>query len=296
MEGWRTATNKLGEVWKSVYEKVVGPVLEKIMDQLDWLWSAHLKPLWDQIYQTLGALGELITVLWNEKLLPTAQKIADIVGPLIEAALGRVIDTFGTLLAVVSDVVGGVLRVLEGLCEFVSGVFTGSWQKAWNGVKDIFGGVWDGIVGIVKGAVNTVIDLINWVIAAITGGINAVIGGLNQISVTIPEWVPGFGGSHFGINIPPLSGYQIPRLAAGAVLPANREFLAVLGDQRRGTNVEAPLDTIKQALAEVLAQTGGAQPISLNVVCTLDGETVYRSQQRIQAGKGYPIGLNPAFV
>ncbi|OUO99975.1 hypothetical protein B5F36_14680, partial [Anaerofilum sp. An201] len=162
MEGWRTATNKLGEVWKSVYEKVVGPVLEKIMDQLDWLWSAHLKPLWDQIYQTLGALGELITVLWNEKLLPTAQKIADIVGPLIEAALGRIIDTFGTLLAAASDLLGGVLRVLEGLCEFVSGVFTGNWQKAWNGVKDIFGGVWDGIVGIVKGAVNTVIDLINW--------------------------------------------------------------------------------------------------------------------------------------
>lgn len=296
LEHCRTAVEKLGDTAQTVYDRMIGPVLEHLMEQLDWLWTEHLKPLWDQAAQMLGAVGEAALSLWNGALLPLGKAVAEVLGPLVETTLNHITDTFGTLLAAASDLLGGVLRVLEGLCEFVSGVFTGSWQKAWNGVKDIFGGVWDGIVGIVKGAVNTVIDLINWVIAAITGGINAVIGGLNQISVTIPEWVPGFGGSHFGINIPPLSGYQIPRLAAGAVLPANREFLAVLGDQRRGTNVEAPLDTIKQAVAEVLAQTGGAQPISLNVVCTLDGETVYRSQQRIQAGKGYPIGLNPAFV
>lgn len=296
LEHCRTAVKKMGDTAQTVYDRMVGPVLERLTQQLDWLWAEHLKPLWNRAAQLLGAMGEGALSLWNGALLPLGKAVAEILGPLLETTLGRVTDTFGTLLAVVSDVAGGVMRVLEGLCEFISGVFTGSWKKAWSGVKDIFGGVWDGIVGIVKGAVNTVIDLVNWVIAGITGGINAVIGGLNQISVTIPDWVPKFGGSHFGVNIPPLSGYQVPKLAAGAVLPANREFLAVLGDQRRGTNVEAPLDTIKQAVAEVLAQTGGGGPISLNVVCTLDGETVYRSQQRIRAGKGWPIGLNPAFV
>ncbi len=291
-----SAVKKMGDTAQTVYDRMVGPVLEHLMQQLDWLWTEHMKPLWDRAVQLFGAMGEGILSLWNGVLLPLGKALAEILGPLVEASLGRVIDTFGTLLAVVSDVIGSVMRVLEGMCQFISGMFTGSWKKAWNGVKDIFGGVWDGIVGIVKGAVNTVIDLINWVIAAITGGINAVIGGLNQISITIPDWVPKFGGNRFGVNIPTLSGYQIPRLATGAVLPANREFLAVLGDQRRGTNVEAPLDTIKQAVAEVLAQTGAGGPISLNVVCTLDGETVYRSQQRIRAGKGYPIGLNPAFV
>ena len=296
MEAWHTATEKLADIWQSLYDKVLGPVLQNLMQQLDWLWEQHLKPLWDNIAQFFGALAEACLAIWNGALLPLAQLIVDIFGPIISAVLNTIIDVWGTLRAVVVDVISGIVRILTGLCEFVTGVFTGSWEKAWNGIKDIFGGIWDGIVGIAKGAVNLVIDIINALIRGFTSGINAVIGALNHLSFTVPDWVPDLGGKRFGINIPILSAPQIPKLAQGAVLPANREFLAVLGDQRRGTNVEAPLDTIKQALAEVLAQTGGAQPISLNVVCTLDGETVYRSQQRIQAGKGYPIGLNPAFV
>ena len=295
LEQCRTAVKKMGDIAQTVYDRMVGPVLEHLMEQLDWLWTEHLKPLWDQAAQLLGAMGEAALSLWNGALLPLGKMVAEVLGPLVETTLNHIVDTFGTLLAAASDLLGGVMRVLEGLCEFISGVFTGNWEKAWDGVKDIFGGVWDGIVGIAKGAVNLVIDIINALIRGFTSGINAVIGALNHLSFTVPDWVPDLGGKRFGINIPTLSAPQIPKLAAGAVLPANREFLAVLGDQRRGTNVEAPLDTIKQAVAEVLSQTGGAQPISLNVVCTLDGETVWRSQQRVQAGKGYPIGLNPAF-
>ena len=69
--------------------------------------------------------------------------------------------------------------------------------------------------------------------------------------------MPGIGGKTIGINIPSISRVDIPRLAQGAVIPPNREFLAVLGDQKRGTNVEAPLETIQQALAAVMQQYGG---------------------------------------
>ena len=66
---------------------------------------------------------------------------------------------------------------------------------------------------------------------------------------------------------------EIPALASGAVIPPNRKFLAVLGDQKSGTNVEAPLSTIKQAVMEALAQ-GSREPINVNLV--VDGKTLAR--------------------
>ena len=83
------------------------------------------------------------------------------------------------------------------------------------------------------------IDSINWVIEKVNG-----------ISFTNP-----FTGNTVGFNFPSIG--KIPYLAQGAVIPPNREFMAVLGDQSSGTNIEAPLETIKQALSEVMTQQGG---------------------------------------
>lgn len=73
----------------------------------------------------------------------------------------------------------------------------------------------------------------------------------------MPDGIPGLGGKHIGFDITHITAPQIPYLAQGAVIPANHEFLAVLGDQSSGTNVEAPLETIKEALAEVMTAYGG---------------------------------------
>lgn len=212
-----------------------------------------------------------------------AKDWTDVFGPV----LGGILNGFFTN---VKNIWNSIKRIFDGIIDFVRGVFTGDWERAWQGVQDIFGGLFDGLIALAKAPLNMIIGLLNGAI----GAINGLIGGLNSLRFDVPNWVPVLGGKTWGFNVPTIP--NIPYLAQGAVLPANREFLAVLGDQRRGTNIEAPLDTIKQAVAEVLTQTGGGQPITLNVVCTLDGETVYRNQQRIRAGKGYPIGLNPAFV
>lgn len=103
-----------------------------------------------------------------------------------------------------------------------------------------------------------IIRIINGMISAIVGGMNAVIGLLNGFSFDVPEFAQdALGTAKIGFNIDPITAPQIPYLAQGAVIPANHEFLAVLGDQTNGTNVEAPLETIQQALAEVLAEWGG---------------------------------------
>ena len=102
---------------------------------------------------------------------------------------------------------------------------------------------------MVRGAVNGIIRIINGMISAIVGGMNAVIGLLNGFSFDVPEFAQDtLGTAKIGFNIDPITAPQIPYLAQGAVIPANHEFLAVLGDQTNGTNVEAPLETIQQAL------------------------------------------------
>ena len=109
----------------------------------------------------------------------------------------------------------------------------------------------NGLIAGFEGAINGIISLFETMI-------NWIAGGLNKISFDIPSWVPLIGGKKFGFNIPEakFGRVSIPRLAEGAVIPANKEFLAVLGDQKRGTNIEAPAELIKQMVREALAENG----------------------------------------
>src|SRR5690606_3186546 len=87
----------------------------------------------------------------------------------------------------------------NGIINFITGVFTGNWKKAWEGVKNIFKGIVDTLWSIFKFPLNLIID-----------GINALIGGLNKIKFDVPDWIPLIGGKKFGFNIP-----KIPKLAVG---------------------------------------------------------------------------------
>lgn len=133
-------------------------------------------------------------------------------------------------------------NILGGVIQFIKAVFLGDWKMLWDSVKKIFKGAWNGVALILGSAVNLLIDGVNWLIKKI-----------NSISISIPDWVPIIGGKTLSPNIKPIGKYNIPLLAQGAVIPPNREFLAVLGDQKHGTNVEAPLETIQQAVAQTFA-------------------------------------------
>nr|DAM31885.1 MAG TPA: minor tail protein [Caudoviricetes sp.] len=196
-----------------------------------------LKQIWDGLKNTWNAVIDSIRDAWNMFIEWLRGKNPE---------LAAIFETYGKL---VSDLYNSVKQILGGIITFISGVFTGDWNKAWEGVKQIFKGIWNGIVSILEGAVNLIIGGINWMIRQ-----------LNKIQIKAPDWL---GGGTIGFNIPAISTVSIPRLAQGAVIPPNREFLAVLGDQKNGTNVEAPLETIKQAVAEVLSQNGSGEEITI---------------------------------
>ena len=122
----------------------------------------------------------------------------------------------------VQNVWNSIKRIFGGIIDFVTGVFTGNWSRAWQGVVNIFGGIMDGLGAVIKAPLNTVIGLVN-----------AAISGLNKISFTAPDWVPGLGGKHFGVNLP-----KIPYLAKGGIV--DKPTQAVVGEA--GTEAVVPLE------------------------------------------------------
>lgn len=185
---------------------------------------------------------------------------------IIEFIKSSVTGAFTFIKDFIGNAMAAIKKIFTGIVKFLSGAFTSDWDKAWEGIKDIFDGISTAIKGTWASAINAIIRALNWLIDK-----------ANKISFTVPGWVPGLGGKHIGVNIPKINELQIPKLAQGAVIPPNREFMAVLGDQKHGTNIEAPLDTIKQAVAEVLGQ-GSDRPIT--IIVQMDGKEMFRQMVR----------------
>ena len=166
-----------------------------------------------------------------------------------------------TLKLTLKNLVSSIGQILTGIVTFVSGVFTGKWRQAWEGVKDIFRGIWNTIVDLLEGGINFIID-----------GINAFIRGVNKAFALIGALT---GRS---VSIDTLPRVELPRLATGAVIPPNKEFLAVLGDQKHGTNIETPLDTMVQAFRQALSEGGYSGQSTAYLVIDEDilGKVVYR--------------------
>ena len=273
-EGITTTKN----VFLNLWETVLKPMFDKLMDVADSVWTEHLKPLLDEFLDFVGTLITSVLSIYNKAIAPVVNWLVSILGPIVSSVLGKIIKTVGNVISNIIDAVKNIISALKGVVLFIAGVFTGDWKKAWQGVKKIFKGVWDALVDIAKTPINLIIGLINGLTGAVEDALNWIIDGINELSFTTPDWLPGdLGGQTFGFDLSQIDIPEIPKLAQGAVIPPNSEFLAVLGDQKRGTNIEAPLDTITQAVLQALVSYGGAggnQKISVTIPLTLNGRTI----------------------
>lgn len=165
----------------------------------------------------------------------------------------------------VKNIWNGIKEIFNGVITFIRGVFSGNWRQAWEGVKQIFKGVWNTLASIIKTPINGIIAAINGLINGAVSGINAVIRALNRLSFDVPDWVPFAGGKHFGFNISQITAPKIPYLASGAVIPPNKQFMAVLGDQKQGNNIEAPESLIRRIVREETGGNSGVHRIEVPV-------------------------------
>lgn len=200
---------------------------------------------WDKVKEVMQKFDDFLKNVF-------ATDFTEIFGPVLGEA-------FNAFFQNVKNIWNSVKQIFNGIIDFVSGVFSGDWEKAWNGVKDIFSGIWELLVSVIKTPINGIIGMINGLVGGVVEGINLIIRAINALDFDIPDWVPMIGGSHVGFDIKEIMPPKIPYLATGAVIPPNAPFMAMLGDQKHGTNIEAPLDTIKQAVREVVGNGGGGQ-------------------------------------
>lgn len=229
-----------------------------------------IKQIWEGMKQSWNAIVNSIKDAWNMFITWLQSK-----SPL----LASIFQTYGKY---VSDVYKNIKDILNGVIDFIVGVFTGDWTKAWQGVTEIFKGIWNNIVAIIEAAINFIID-----------GINLLISALNTIHFEIPDWVPIIGGKSFGISIPLVSQVALPRLAEGAVIPPNREFMAVLGDQKSGTNIETPLETMVQAFKQAMNESGGR---SQTIILQLNGREFARAVYKANNEETQRVGVRLAGV
>ena len=168
-------------------------------------------PVVTNVLQTLlPAIQTALTTIWN------------IVSPIIQGILAAIQFAMPTIQSIVqsgvqaiSGVISGIATVLNGIITFITGVFSGNWRQAWEGIKQIFSGIWQGIKSVCTGVINGIIS-----------AVNTVIRGLNKVKV--PDWVPGVGGK--GINIS-----EIPMLAKGS---KNTPDTFIAGEAGPGVNHE----------------------------------------------------------
>lgn len=263
--GIRKAVDGTQKALLNIWDKALKPVFDTIIDVISRLWNDHLQPLWNSVVEFVGKLGVAATDIYNGFILPVVNWLTNTFGPAWAFVRQVVIEVVGAALGFVIDKAKMIIDALSGVLTFISGVFTGDWKKAWEGIKDVFKSIINGLIDMVENFVNGFI-----------GGINKIINGLNSLQISVPEGVPFFGGTNFGFNITPIPAFTLPRLAQGAVIPPNREFMAVLGDQRNGTNIEAPLETMVQAFRAALAEGGGNRGTAyLMVDRTVLGQLVY---------------------
>lgn len=238
------------------YNGCIKPIFERIGKIISDLWNNHLKPLWEKLKPGITSIWETIKTVWDA--------IANLIGgiivflsPIISAILELVSGSIETW----AEMVGSLADVLSGIIDFIAGVFTGDWERVWNGLKEIFSGIWDGMKAIARHGVNILVDIVN-----------GIIKGLNKIHLPNWEILGSLAGK--GINIP-----LIPRLAKGGVLTS--PTLAMMGEYA-GAYQNPEIVTPQNILKETIDASNGNLVSAFYQMC----------QQVIQAIDGVDMSVS----
>lgn len=237
---------------------IIGAVISGLKDGLEWMWETILQPLADEIgdkiVNTLDLVsGFLDRIGNNEKFMSFMKTLGEVVGVVVAgftawaAISGVVTGAIGLLSGALNFLASNPLVLVLGLIALLVAGFIEAYKTS-ETFRDKINSVVNAVLGFFEGLANGVIDA--W---------NAIKHAMNTLHFDIPDWVPGIGGKSFGFNFSDTAHVSLPRLAKGAVIPPNKEFLAMLGDQTRGRNIETP----EGLLREIVQEETGTQEINI---------------------------------
>lgn len=270
------------DLFQSIWDNVLEPIITPFLEMLSWLWDSHLKGLVEKVGDFVLSLINGALEIYNGFIQPLITWVLEFLSPIWSFLSNVVIGNLGSILAFVSDTIGSIIGVFTGIIDFITGVFTRNWKKAWNGVKSIFKNIVDGLVGVFKLPLNLIIDAINGFIA-----------GVNKIK--LPDWdiLGSFAGK--GFNIP-----KIPKLARGGVV--SRATYAMIGEN--GDEAVMPLehntgwiDRLADRLADKINGTRSTvEKLDISGKLTVDGNDLVYVYDNNKKDRGYDGKDNPSFA
>ena len=277
-EALRSIIDSLKRIWDSpIVQFIVKTVLYVAVQRIAWILSS--------VGLVLEGIADILTGNVWEGIKKVGRGLLDLMNP-----IGGLQDTFKSLW---EKVASGAVAAWDGIKSAFKSVpewFQGKFRDAWQKVKDVFstgGRIWSGIKEGIENTFRTVVNAIirgmNTIIAVPFNKINSMLNTIRNASFL---GISPFQ-SLWGVN--PLPVPQIPMLARGAVIPANRQFLAVLGDQHNGNNLEAPESLLRQIVRE---EAGGAGS-RYEFIARLDRRTLFDeviTEAKLRKGQ---TGKNP---
>ena len=245
LAGFNSLWNSLKPIVEWV-ENIVIVVINGIKSVFEKL-SATFQEKGEKIQNIIIGIGDIISAVWV------------IIEPILNAVKYSVGNMFDLIGNIVSSTIGSIIDLLSGAVDFIAGVFTGDWERAWNGIKDIFDSVWNFIRGIINAILGGIEGMVNGVIK----GLNFMINALNKLSFDVPDWVPAIGGKKFGFNIKNISEVSIPRLADGGMVnsgtafiagEAGAEVVANIGKRTGVMNIDQMRESVEQGVIDANAE------------------------------------------
>ena len=167
------------------YNSYILPVLEGLQAKVKPLIDEHIQPAINKGLELIGKIADAIKDIWEQTLQPFIEWFIATVAPYIAAALNTVGSIFLKVAGVVADVIGNIFDALGGLIDFIAGVFTGDWQRAWEGIKTFFSAIWDAIKNIVSAVWSAIKSIISTKINAIKTTVKTIFNAIKSTITTI---------------------------------------------------------------------------------------------------------------
>ncbi|MFQ7218674.1 phage tail protein, partial [Enterocloster sp.] len=197
MAAFKQGFTEIGALLLDVYNTYFLPVLQNLSDKFIEFKDQHLSPLIDKFLEFGGKVADAITKLWEGILQPFIEWFISNVAPAVASTLQAATDTFFVFLETVSGIIGSLLTIFGGLIDFITGVFTGNWSLAWEGIKEIFSGIWDALKEIVSGAIEIIKSTVNLAWTAISNITTTVWNGIKSLLNSVWNWLKSLATTLF---------------------------------------------------------------------------------------------------
>lgn len=226
------------------WNSYITPFIDYIIDSVGELWDNHLSKLWSGILEFISSLMDTISALWNGFLRPLYDTFIKRVMVRVLGALKSIWDAVSDVVGMIIDVIRGVIRSLQGVLDFITGIFTGDIEKAVKDFAEFVHGICIMIWGVIKGALNLIIDALNTVWSALYGVLKSIVDGVGDFVGAIGDLF----GQNWKFSMPD-EVPRIPRLAQGGLVKA--PTIAMVGDNKNAYNdpeVISPLSKLQGML------------------------------------------------